>query len=308
MLTRRGLWPRMNGVNAAYIFTRGIALFARNIWLIFLAPILLNHRNGATAAFTTIVPLFYDLKLRTDAALEMHMTKKITVLAIILGVIAFSVGGLIVGPANAGIIQVTSRAAVGSDLTVNWGVFGPAGTGLSCYCSEPVGPIVVDINGSSGELNRFDEGSDYTGNFAIGDQLLSQPYESDEMTVGFSVPILGFGTQIQPLDYTGAFTGYVHVLTDDGMDQTFSVLGDSTTAEDNSAPFIGVTSTVADIIGMQFYVDIGNVSFPADGALAINQLNVDVPNTVPEPVTLSLFGAGLAGAAAIRRRKKAQKM
>jgi hypothetical protein len=33
---------------------------------------------------------------------------------------------------------------------------------------------------------------------------------------------------------------------------------------------------------------------------------VPVPPTVPEPLTLSLFGAGLAGAAALRRRKKAK--
>ena len=34
-----------------------------------------------------------------------------------------------------------------------------------------------------------------------------------------------------------------------------------------------------------------------DGALIIQE--------VPEPITLTLFGAGLAGAAALRRRKKA---
>jgi hypothetical protein len=89
---------------------------------------------------------------------------------------------------------------------VNWGVFGAAGTTLSCFCTAPAGPINVDINSSSGELNRFDEGTDYTGNFALGDQLLSQPFISDEMTVGFSVPVLRFGTQIQPLDFTGSFT------------------------------------------------------------------------------------------------------
>ena len=37
-------------------------------------------------------------------------------------------------------------------------------------------------------------------------------------------------------------------------------------------------------------------------------LSYDAPAVVPEPITLSLFGAGLAGAAAMRRRKKAQKV
>jgi hypothetical protein len=31
--------------------------------------------------------------------------------------------------------------------------------------------------------------------------------------------------------------------------------------------------------------------------------NVDLIKRVPEPITLSIFGAGLAGAAALRRRK-----
>ena len=39
----------------------------------------------------------------------------------------------------------------------------------------------------------------------------------------------------------------------------------------------------------------GDISF-GDGALIVRE--------VPEPVTLSLFGAGLAGAVAMRRRKK----
>lgn len=45
--------------------------------------------------------------------------------------------------------------------------------------------------------------------------------------------------------------------------------------------------------------------FNADNVLAgVDTLNVYSPPEVPEPITLSLFGAGLAGAFVVRRRKK----
>lgn len=43
--------------------------------------------------------------------------------------------------------------------------------------------------------------------------------------------------------------------------------------------------------------------FPLTGSITYNYTP---PAGVPEPITLSVFGAGLAGAAALRRRKKAQ--
>jgi hypothetical protein len=218
-----------------------------------------------------------------------------------LAVILMSV--LIPQAANATLVQASSRAALGSNLTINWGVFGPAGTTLSCACDKVVGPLDVHINGSSGELDRFDEGTDCTGNFAVGDQLLSQPFLSDEMTIGFSTPVDAVGTQIQPLYYIGSFTGFISVLTNDGANAVFSVSGNSTAAEDNSAPFIGVTSTVADITGVRFFADIGNPAFPREGAIAINQLDVDVPIAVPEPKTMALFMAATLAVLFVSRRK-----
>jgi hypothetical protein len=218
--------------------------------------------------------------------------------AVVAGLAVALISVFISLPANATLIQANSRAALGANLTINWGLFGPAGTNLSCYCNAPAGPIDVHVNGSSGTLNRFDEGTDYTGNFAVGDQLLSQPYLSDLMTVGFSAPVQAVGTQIQPLSYAGAFTAYIHVLTNDGMDALFSVAGLSTVGEDNSAPFIGVTSTLDDIVAMTFTVDIGNATFPRSGALAINQMSV----VVPEPATLAMFLFALLTVLVVRRR------
>jgi hypothetical protein len=77
------------------------------------------------------------------------------------------------GHADASLIQVASRSALGANLDINWSVFGPAGTVLSCHCQETVGGVAVGINSSSGEVDRFDEGLDYTGNFAKGDALIS---------------------------------------------------------------------------------------------------------------------------------------
>jgi len=49
-------------------------------------------------------------------------------------------------------------------------------------------------------------------------------------------------------------------------------------------------------------IDVAPYVFGGDGEGNIMTIQSDVP----EPVTLSLFGAGLAGAAAVRRRKKAK--
>jgi hypothetical protein len=186
---------------------------------------------------------------------------------------------LTVGTARATLMQVGSRNDLGANLEVNWSIFGPAGTALQCFCSAQAGGLTVSVNSSSGTVDRFNEGvPPYKGNFAIGDALVSQPFSSDEMTVGFTTnPVFAVGTQIQPLNYTGPFTGVISVLTNDGMDAEFSVSGNSTTAEDNSAPFLGVVSTTDDIIGFRVFAEISSAF---SGDVAINQLDV---RAAPEP-------------------------
>ena len=74
--------------------------------------------------------------------------------------------------AQATLTQVGSAAALNANLTIDWSTFGPPRVLLSCFCSAPVGPLTVGINGTSGNLNLAKEGLDYTGNFASGANLL----------------------------------------------------------------------------------------------------------------------------------------
>ena len=84
-------------------------------------------------------------------------------------------------------------------------------------------------------------------------------------------------------------------------------------AEVNSNPWAyGVSSQAA---GINFlnndYLYASSLEFPTDvggsGPAYFGPNFEFSPTPVPEPLTLSLFGAGLAGAAAIRRRHKTKK-
>jgi hypothetical protein len=160
----------------------------------------------------------------------------------------------------------------------------------------------VHINTASGEL-AIEPGSD-VGGFLPTDTLLSQlPGNlSDTILVGFSTPVEGVGTQIESL-LPGPFTGQMDLYDSSNvLLGEVSVDASTTTAEDGSAPFIGAISTTSDIDYVIFSVNNGNPDFPKAGDVAINGLDF----SVPEPFTFSLFGAGLVGAAALRRRRKAK--
>jgi hypothetical protein len=200
--------------------------------------------------------------------------------------------------AEAGIIQVSNAGQLGNTITVNWDVFGPVPGSVSTYAQEPVGPLIVHINTADGLLS-LDTGSS-VGGFLPSDNLLAQfPGDlSDLILVGFSQPVQGIGTQIESL-LPGPFTGIMDLFDSGGslLDE-ITVSANTTNVSDGSAPFIGALSSSANIDYAIFSVDNGNPSFPKAGDVAINALSV----AVPEPLTLSLFIAGLIGLTAMRRR------
>jgi hypothetical protein len=91
----------------------------------------------------------------------------------------------------------------------------------------------------------------------------------------------------------GGWTDLANYLTAPGA---IAQSGDSGILESISANFASTTGGQFDIRA------INNIDVAGGNDFALTNISV---SAVPEPVTISLFGAGLVGAAAMRRRKKA---
>lgn len=209
-------------------------------------------------------------------------------------------------PADASLMVYNSRAAffgLSSHMSIDWGVYGPAGTGISTPDSRTVYGLTFHVSSSQGLLDRHDESTDYTGNFAIGDHLLTEASsQSDSFIVSFdSQTVYGFGMQVEPDSASGVWNGGIDVYDAANMLLgTVAINGNKTGAEDNTAPFYGILSPAGDIKYAVFWIDQSADPFlpPKAGDIAINRMDV----LVPEPGTLALFGAALFGAVRLRRR------
>jgi hypothetical protein len=109
------------------------------------------------------------------------------------------------------------------------------------------------------------------------------------MTITFANPVAGAGAQIQSNDYQ-TFTGTLKVYdTSSTLIGTFSAVGTSTHTADNSAQFLGVKDTTADIGSIEYStVSVSNTN---NNNFGINRLDLITP--VPEPSTLAFLVSGL---------------
>jgi hypothetical protein len=207
------------------------------------------------------------------------------------------------GAAYAGPMQLYERSSL-TGQTIDWSSFGSPGTNLSTPVSMSFGAETVAIGSSAGVAELRQQGSDFSGNFAQGDSLLSLPdgYKSDVFDLKFSgAPVYGLGAQIEPVGgYTGAFTGLMKLYSaSNALLGEISVAGNATDAGDDSAAFLGAFSTIP-IAYVAFFVDEGNPYFPVEGDLAINELSLD--ESVPEPASALLLAPLLVAFAGMRRR------
>lgn len=148
---------------------------------------------------------------------------------------------------------VTSRPALAGNDFVDWSGFGPQSTvvpNLSTLSSNSAA-VTVTVSDASGPLVRIDQSSGWNGNFAPGDALLwSQA--TGPMVIEFSVPVSAAGAQIQN-DSFGPFTAQIDVFDPSSSPLvTFMVAGNSDSAADNSAIFVGVQDTSATIKRIEY--------------------------------------------------------
>lgn len=84
----------------------------------------------------------------------------------------------------------------------------------------------------------------------------------------------------------------------DGTSQVLDILEAGTSGSTGALDFVGITDVGASIASATIFA--GNNGFDDIG---VDDVRFGPVTAVPEPLTLSIFGAGVVGAAALRRRK-----
>jgi hypothetical protein len=215
-------------------------------------------------------------------------------------------------PLASGAVLVTSRAGLSGSDFLAISAFGTEGTSVASGTTVNTlnfNTVTITDSGTNG-FSVLQQNSLWSGNFADGDQVLwtgnvnSPNGDADAVPVTFTFGSLvrGVGLQIQPSPF-GAFTASI-----DAFDATNSNIGSftetglSSSADDNSAIFLGVLSTSANIKSITI-----NITSPAGVDFAFNELSFEgAAASVPEPasMTLLLFGAGVLPVLARRRARQ----
>jgi hypothetical protein len=173
-------------------------------------------------------------------------------------------------------ILASTAAAQATQVTANCTVF-PV-----IFANGAGGPTSVSCPGFSGGGTLTGASLTLQGDYQFGSD------GSNDIQISFAVN--------NPAGVTWANTAPFGDVTGGVSSGAALLLHDAATAGVSNAAFASA-----------FGVDVSSAVIAGSAATssgAVQIVYTFAPATVPEPITLSLFGAGLAGAAALRRRKK----
>lgn len=193
----------------------------------------------------------------------------------------------------------TIWSGAGSTDSVNFGQLGGSFTNVNSGTAlTSVGGLSLTLTtGTGGQAQRRNQGNGWSGNFAPGATLLWNQGSAGDLTFTFANAVRGVGAQFQS-DFFGPFTA--RVTTNDGS--FFDLPGVSNANGNNSAIFIGVQNTVANITSVRFHQQAGS----GNNDFAIGNLSLLTGGGVPEPSSwaLMIVGFGAVGGAMRSRRTK----
>jgi hypothetical protein len=202
--------------------------------------------------------------------------------------------------ANAGVItDFTRRGAFPGNDALDWGQLGAPGPSFAApFSATSVGGLTIHVTQpGNASFQRRDEGTSWIGIFTVGEHLLWNLDNTGEMDFS-QTPIAGFGTAIQP-NAGGPYTATLSAFDGATLLGSLTVSGNNNRAQDGTAPFAGITDSVADITNIVITTNKGSVAIDS-----LSLLTAPVPVSVPEPATWLLLSSALLGFGVVRRRNR----